>query len=122
MSHWLTESLWLWAKWEIRELEEIGYSHENILNILRIEGVVIRSPTGTKVLCLDTPRNVRKIQVEVRKLRKIYKDALYAKYVVISDEQGRPTTNSYLAHKLGITTYNFEKRVYRARDMLANAL
>lgn len=115
---WLGEALKEWGDWVARDIEHSGYPPVTALARVIIQGGGGRTQPEHRILSLDWPRLPRTVHVAVNKLEMKYQLVLFAKYVMHIDDNGVRLTIRDKARIVGITKPSFEKRLYRAKNLV----
>jgi hypothetical protein len=92
----------------IANMHHTGYSEENILYRWARIGEVQDPPSRDKILCVDMPAHLQKVDLALKKLPNWEEKCVRMWFCAPLQEDGNPYTKRQLARKLRISKYKFE--------------
>ena len=115
----ITGAMKEWGKDKLEELNYNPYSETNILERIRWETNIQRSPPRDKILCYDPKRkkgHINDINREWKKLPKRTRECILGKYVIATHvvrEDGKVYTAREVAHSMEMSLDRFNEIVSR---------
>jgi hypothetical protein len=126
--------LYAWGDWWIRNIEKMGHSGTNLLyRIIHEAGARPDVSYSTddngevftgrdRILCPETPRGVRNVQIAVNGLPNLEEKCIIFRYCSPLKDDGNPYTKRELARCLKMSLYRFDTTLRNARKKVYGVL
>jgi hypothetical protein len=98
-----------YGDYHIRHMDHDGFYGVNILHRVAREGLVQRTPTKDKILCLDLPPRIREVDVAIRKLPNWQMKCVRARFCAPLKEDGNLYTHREIAKLLGLSHHKYKQ-------------
>lgn len=115
---WLHEA----GDWHRRNENFTGFTHISLHYRMWKEGFAGKREPGHKVLCLDQPMRLRKMDMAVNHLSKRQRECVQLKFFSPLSPDGHPFTNRDMARAKGMSMYAFVQNVKRGRQKITTFL
>jgi hypothetical protein len=97
-----------WGAFVQAHMHHDGFPEENILYRWARVGEVQDKPAADRILCVDTPAHLRRVDVMLKKLPNLEEKCVRIWFCAPLRDDGEPYTKRQLARKLKMSKYKFE--------------